>query len=56
VVWDVNATLFIQDKKLQLLWNSKQMPSTEVFLLSGKNDNLNTTFQNIEVELKAVLG
>jgi DNA-binding transcriptional LysR family regulator len=56
VVWDVNATLFIQDKKLQLLWNSKQMPSTEVFLLSGKNDNLNTIFQNIEVELKAVLG
>lgn len=56
VVWDVNAALFIQDKKLQLLWNSKQMPSTEVFLLSGKNDNLNTIFQNIEVELKAVLG
>ena len=56
VVWDVNATLFIQDKKLQLLWNSKQMPSTEVFLLSGKNDNLNTIFQNIEVELTAVLG
>lgn len=56
VVWDINAALFIQDKKLQLLWNSKQMPSTEVFLLSGKNDNLNTIFQNIEVELKAVLG
>ncbi|WP_269686027.1 LysR family transcriptional regulator [Flavobacterium lacustre] len=56
VVWDINAALFIQDKKLQLLWNSKQMPSTEVFLLSGKNDNLNTIFQNIEVELKAILG
>lgn len=56
VVWDINAALFIQDKKLQLLWNSKQMPSTKVFLLSGKNDNLNTIFQNIEVELKAVLG
>jgi hypothetical protein len=31
------------------------MPTTEVFLLSGKNDNLNAIFQDIETELKAVL-
>lgn len=55
VVWDLNAQPFIRDKKIQLLWNSKQMPSTEVFLLSGKNDNLNAIYEKIEQELKTVL-
>ncbi|KIA87088.1 LysR family transcriptional regulator [Flavobacterium sp. AED] len=55
VVWDINAKNFIAEKRAQLLWNSKQMPSTEVFLLSGKNDNLSAVFENIETELKKVL-
>ena len=55
VVWNCNARPFIQDKKLQIVWDSKQMPSTEVFLLSGKNDNLINAFQEIEAELKIVL-
>jgi hypothetical protein len=36
VVWNCNAKAFIYDKKLQKIWDSKQMPATEVFLLSGK--------------------
>lgn len=48
VVWDINAKNFIAEKRAQLLWSSRQMPSTEVFLLSGKNDNLSTIFENIE--------
>jgi DNA-binding transcriptional LysR family regulator len=55
VVWDCNAKSLIAENKIQLLWNSKQMPSTEVFLLSGKNDNLSTIFENIQLELKRVL-
>ena len=55
VVWDINAKHFIIEKRVQLLWNSKQMPSTEVFLLSGKNDNLSIVFENIQLELKRVL-
>jgi len=55
VVWNCNAASFIKDKKLQLLWNSNQMPSTEVFLLSGKNDTLAVAFQEIEMELKKIL-
>ena len=55
VVWDCNAKSLLQENKIQLLWNSKQMPSTEVFLLSGKNDNLSTIFENIQLELKKVL-
>ncbi|UFH36142.1 LysR family transcriptional regulator [Flavobacterium acetivorans] len=55
VVWDSNAKDFIEEKKLQLLWNSKQMPHTEIFLLSGKSDNFNAAFQEIEAELKKVL-
>ena len=55
VVWDINAKNLIEENKIQLLWNSKQMPSTEVFVLSGKNDNLSTVFENIQQELKRVL-
>ena len=55
VVWDCNAKNLIVENKIQLLWNSKQMPSTEVYLLSGKNDNLSTIFENIQQELKRVL-
>jgi len=55
VVWDVNARNFIIEHKLQLLWNSKQMPSTEVFLLSGKNQNLSPYFSEMELFFKSVL-
>ena len=55
VTWDINAKKMIQEKKLQMIWNSKEMPSTDVFLLSGKNDNLSAIFQDIEMELKGVL-
>ncbi|MFE3869654.1 LysR family transcriptional regulator [Flavobacterium sp. ZS1P70] len=56
VVWNINTKNLIKEKKIQLLWNSKQMPSTDVFLLSGKNDNLSAIFEKIELELKNVLG
>ncbi|MFE3867668.1 LysR family transcriptional regulator [Flavobacterium sp. LS2P90] len=55
VVWNINAKIYIEEKRIELLWNSKQMPSTEVFLLSGKNDNLSAIFEKIELELKTVL-
>ena len=55
VVWDCNAANLLAEKRIQLVWNSKHMPSTEVFLLSGKNENLATIFENIETELKKVL-
>jgi hypothetical protein len=56
VTWNINAKNLIQEKKLQMIWNSKEMPSTDIFLLSGKNDNLSAIFQDIELELKGVLG
>jgi hypothetical protein len=56
VTWNINAKNLIQEKKLQLIWNSKQMPTTDMFLLSGKNDNLSAIFQDIELELRGVLG
>jgi DNA-binding transcriptional LysR family regulator len=55
VVWNINAKNFIEEKIIQLLWNSEQMPSTDVFLLSGKNDNLSAIFEKIELELKRIL-
>ena len=56
VVWNVNAKNLLAEKKVQLLWDCKQMPNTDVFLLSGKNENRVEFFENIEVELKRVLG
>ncbi len=55
VTWNCNAKPFIQEKNIQLLWQSELMPSTEVFLLSGKKDQFNTAFQEIEANLKAIL-
>jgi hypothetical protein len=50
-----NAKSFIQDKKLKIVWDSKQMPHTEVFFIIGQNDNLTSAFQEIEAEVKIVL-
>jgi DNA-binding transcriptional LysR family regulator len=55
VVWNINAKNFIAEKRAQLVWDSEQMPSTAVFLLSGKNDNLSTIFENVATALKKVL-
>jgi DNA-binding transcriptional LysR family regulator len=52
VTWNINAKNMIQENKLQLIWNSKEMPTTEVFLMSSKNDNLSAVFQDIMEELK----
>jgi len=55
VVWNINAKGFIADKRIQLFWESKQMPSTDVFLLSGKKENSIEFFGIIEQELRKVL-
>jgi DNA-binding transcriptional LysR family regulator len=56
VVWNINTKNFLAEKKIQLLWDSSEMPSTEVFLLSRNKENKLEFFENIEVELKKVLG
>jgi DNA-binding transcriptional LysR family regulator len=55
VVWNINAKNFLAQKKVQLIWDCEQMPSTEVFLLSGKKVDLSAIFENIEQELKIIL-
>jgi hypothetical protein len=55
VVWNINAKDLIAEKRIQLLWDSNEMPSTELFLLSGKKENQIEFFENIEAELKRVL-
>jgi DNA-binding transcriptional LysR family regulator len=56
VVWNINAKDLLAENSIQLLWDSNQMPSTEVFLLAGKREDKIEFFENIEVELKRVLG
>ena len=55
ITWNINAKKLIQDKKLQLVWDSNDMPTTNVFLLSGKNSNLSTVFESIVSELNTIL-
>ncbi|KIA98264.1 LysR family transcriptional regulator [Flavobacterium sp. KMS] len=52
ITWNCNAKELIEEGKLQLLWDSKEMPSIDVFLLSGKNSNLSPIFEIIATELK----
>ena len=56
VSWDINAKAFIQKDKLQLLWKTDHMPATTVYLLSAKNAGINSVAQEIEEELKMILG
>ena len=55
VVWNINVKNFILENKIQLLWDSKDMPHTEVFLLSNKKENLTAIFDKIELKLKNLL-
>jgi hypothetical protein len=43
--WNCNAKSFIQDKKLKIVWDSKQMPHGS-FLLSGKMTILLALFRD----------
>ncbi len=52
VVWDINTKEFLESKRIQLLWNSSKMPFTSVYLLSRKNDTLNSILDGIVDELK----
>ena len=56
VVWDINAKPFIEEKKLQLVWNSTKMPSTEIFILSRKNDTLSSILEEVQKEMQTYLG
>lgn len=55
VVWNINAKNLLAENKVQLLWDSNQMPETDVFLLSRKKENITAFFENIETQLKKVL-
>ncbi|MBF2707365.1 LysR family transcriptional regulator [Flavobacterium soyangense] len=55
VVWNINAKDLLKEKKVQLIWDCKQMPSTDVFLLSGKKVDISAIFEKIEQELKIIL-
>jgi DNA-binding transcriptional LysR family regulator len=55
IVWNSNAKEFLKNKTIQLVWGSPKMPSTSVFLLSRKNDSLNSILDEVLVELKVFL-
>lgn len=55
VTWNCNARKFIQQNKLQLVWNSFHVPEVYVYLLAAKNNNLKTFFDTISNEVRISL-
>ena len=55
ITWNCNANQFIKENKLKLLWENEKMPDVDVFLLTAKNNNLNSFFEIISNELKEAL-
>ncbi|WP_338377815.1 LysR family transcriptional regulator [uncultured Flavobacterium sp.] len=55
VVWNINAKHYLKAKKLQLLWDSPKMPSTEIYLLARKNDTLNSILDEVKEEISAFI-
>ncbi|WP_026708404.1 LysR family transcriptional regulator [Flavobacterium frigidarium] len=55
LTWNCNAKSFLDSANLQVLWDSKKMPETAVFLLSNKNDNLKEAFKKMETVLQEIL-
>ena len=52
IVWDCNAQNLLKDKKIQLLWDSDDMPSSTVYLLSGKKESLTSVFNELQTKLQ----
>lgn len=55
VTWNCNARKFIQQNKLQLVWNSFHVPEEYVYLLAAKNNNLKTFYDIIATEVRIAL-
>lgn len=55
IVWDINAKKYLQSKNMQLVWDSSKMPATEIYLLSRKNDTLNSILDEVVKEIKQLL-
>jgi DNA-binding transcriptional LysR family regulator len=56
ITWNCNSRKYIKENKLQLLWNNFHVPEEYVYLLSAKNNNLNSFFDTIAKELKLFFG
>ena len=56
ITWNCNARKYIKENKLQLLWNSYNVPEEFVYLLAAKNNNVNSFFDVIAKELKLFFG
>jgi DNA-binding transcriptional LysR family regulator len=52
IVWDCNAQNLLKEKKIQLLWDSDDMPSSTVYLLSGKKESLTSVFNELQTKLQ----
>lgn len=56
ITWNCNARKYIKENKLQLVWNSYNVPEEFVYLLAAKNNNVNSFFDVISKELKLFFG
>jgi DNA-binding transcriptional LysR family regulator len=55
IVWDINAKPYLKENKIQLVWNSPNMPSTAIYLLARKNGTVNSILEEVKEEIKAFI-
>jgi DNA-binding transcriptional LysR family regulator len=55
ITWNCIARRFIQQNKLQLVWNSFHVPEVYVYLLAPKNSNVKSFFDIIATEVRKSL-
>ena len=55
IAWNCNAKSFIEQKKIQLLWDSEKMPKTTVYVMCRKNNNFDEILDEITRILQGIL-
>ncbi|MCG9792044.1 LysR family transcriptional regulator [Flavobacterium algicola] len=55
ITWSCNAKLFIEQKKVKLLWDSDKMPKTTVYVMCRKNNNFDEILDEITKLLQETL-
>ena len=55
ISWNCNAKLFLEQNKLQLLWDSEKMPTTSVYVMCRKNNNFDEILAEITKIVQDVL-
>ncbi|AWG20945.1 LysR family transcriptional regulator [Flavobacterium faecale] len=55
ITWSCNAKSYLEEKKVQLLWDSQKMPETPVYVMSRKNNNFDGLLDEITATVQQIV-